>query len=516
MMTLRFSLAFAAVCAFAQPPFGFPPPPGGFPKGFPGPGGPGGGRGFPGMEERKVLKDYDKDGDKHLNAEERAAARAALAKDARPMRPPRFGREPEEPPKPGPALRPDQVRSYGKEPLYDPNVLRTVFLQFENPDWEKELSDFHGTDVDVPAKVTVDGKTYDGVGVRFRGASSYMMVGEGRKRSLNLSLDYVGKDQRLYGYKTLNLLNSHQDPTFLRAVLYLQAAREYVPAPKANYMRVAINGESWGVYINVEQFNSDFVEEWFPGENGARWKVPGRPGARGGGLSYLGESVAEYKRHYEIKSKDDARSWAALIQFTKVLNETPPEQLEAALKPLLDVDGALKFLALEKVFGNNDGYWTRASDYSIYLDAKGRFHILPHDVNETFAPPERFGPGRGPESGNEPVEEDLSIFAGEKDPNKALLHRLLAVPALRERYPGFVRQIAAKWLDWARLEPLAKRYQALILNDIRTDTRKLESTEAFTKAVAERTQGRGFGPFGGRERESIKEFVERRRAFLLK
>ena len=31
--------------------------------------------------------------------------------------------------------------------------------------------DFHGTDVEVPAKLIVDGKTYDDVGVYFRGAS---------------------------------------------------------------------------------------------------------------------------------------------------------------------------------------------------------------------------------------------------------------------------------------------------------------------------------------------------------
>jgi hypothetical protein len=35
--------------------------------------------------------------------------------------------------------------------------LRTLFLEFENADWEKELSDFHGTDVEVPAKLIVDG-----------------------------------------------------------------------------------------------------------------------------------------------------------------------------------------------------------------------------------------------------------------------------------------------------------------------------------------------------------------------
>src|SRR6185503_12115071 len=58
--------------------------------------------------------------------------------------------------------------------------------------------------------------------------------------------------------------------------------------------------------------------------------------------------------------------------------------------------GALKFLALENVLINNDGYWIRTSDYNIYQDAKGVFHVFPHDANETFARPGGPGFGRGP------------------------------------------------------------------------------------------------------------------------
>ena len=52
---------------------------------------------------------------------------------------------------------------------------------------------------------------------------------------------------------------------------------------------------------------------------GARWKVPGSPNGRGS-LTYLGDDAAPYKKIYEIKSKDDAKSWADLAKFCKVLN----------------------------------------------------------------------------------------------------------------------------------------------------------------------------------------------------
>lgn len=508
-------------------------PPGG--PGFDGPppgfnGGPrGGGFGGPGpmQEHRKVLEQFDKDGDKHLNAAERKAAREFLAHETSegrgPRRPGGFrGRnQNQEPPSPGPKLTPAQVKTFPDAPLYDSKTLRTVFLEFEDADWEKELAEFFHTDVDVPAKLLVDGKTLNDVGVHFRGASSFFMVGEGRKRSLNLSLDYVHDEQRLGGYRTLNLLNSHEDPTFLRTVLYCQIARNYLPAPKANFMRVVINGESWGIYVNSQQFNKEFVKDWFGTTKGARWKVQGSPRGRGG-LEYLGETAASYQKIYSIKSKDDPKSWAALIRLCKTLNQTPASELEKALEPMLDVDGALKFLALENVFINDDGYWIRSSDYNIYLDEKGRFHILPHDVNETFSLPGGPGFGGGPGGGGgrggggggpriKGVELDPLVAAN--DASKPLLSKLLAVSSLRKRYLGYVREIASQWLDWNKLNPLIQQFAALIGPDIKTDTRKLDPTEEFTRGIAS-TSEEETGP-GPRRPISLKNFVEQRRTFLL-
>ena len=63
-----------------------------------------------------------------------------------------------------------------------------------------------------------------------------------------------------------------------RPPLFCDVAREYLPAPKANFVRVVVNGESWGLYVNTEQFNKDFIKEWYGTTKGARWKVPGSPG----------------------------------------------------------------------------------------------------------------------------------------------------------------------------------------------------------------------------------------------
>lgn len=196
-----------------------------------------------------------------MNLAERQAARAALAPQ-RPDPSPTSGSDGslsgsavpgrDRPiPRPGPRLTPTEVPARPNAPLYGADTLRTFFLEFESPDWEQELADFHNTDVEVTARLVVDGRTYPDVGVRFRGQSSYHSVPAGLKRSLNLSLDFVHQDQNLGGYRTFNLLNSHGDPTFLRTVLYHHIARNYLPAPQANFVRVVINGECWGVYWTV-------------------------------------------------------------------------------------------------------------------------------------------------------------------------------------------------------------------------------------------------------------------------
>lgn len=508
----------------------------------PGPGGMGMGA------ERKILAQFDKDKDKRLNATERQEARAwletqpATGPGGRGGRGGPMGRGGMAPGSPGAKVAPADVKTYGTEPLYDPSVLRTLFFQFENTDWEKELMAFNNTDVEVPATLVVDGKTYKNVGIHFRGASSFFGVPEGLKHSINVALDFVDEKQTLLGYKTLNLLNSHEDPTLLRTVLYLQAAREYVPAPKANYVRVVMNGESWGIYPSAQQYNTTLVTEAFKMTGGARWKVPGSPGARGG-LEYLGDDPAAYKRAFEIKSKDDPKAWADLVQLCKVLNTTPPDQLEKALAPILDVDGALRFLAVDATLVNNDGYWTRASDYSIYQDPKGIFHVFPHDANETFGPgggrggmggPMFIAPGGDPgRAGGQPPPgvqgppppgvqfqpmggqrpggpggrgggpmmgggAELDPLVGLEDSTKPLRSKLLAVPALRAKYMTYVKQIATKWLDWNTLGPLVQKYQAMIATDVKADTRKLNSFEEFQSGV-----------------EVLKAFAEKRRAYLL-
>ena len=91
----------------------------------------------------------------------------------------------------------------------------------------------------------------------------------------------------------------------------------------------------------------------------------------------------------------------------------------------------------------------------------------------------------------------------------------LAVPALRARYLGYGKDIAANWLVWSKLAPLAQQWQALIGADVKSDTRKLFSTEAFTRSLTVDNFEPGFGPTAPPSM-SLKNFVEQRHEYLVK
>ena len=436
-------------------------------------------------QNRLVVAQFDADKDGRLNAAERQAARQALGPSGA-GRVGRFGGS-RTPASPGVRLAPGDVRNYPDAPLYDAATLRTFFIEFENKeDWEAELVAFNNTDVDVPATVTVDGRVYTDVGIHFRGNSSFA-VGDGYKRSLALAFNFVHDDQAIGGYRVLNFLNANTDPTFMRTVLSMHIARQYIPSPKANFVRVVINGENWGVYANAQQFNKDFLVDNFNTKKGTRWKVP-QGGRSGGGFTYQGDDVSRYNSTFQIKTKDEPEAWTALIDLAKTIDTTPAESLEAALASRLDIESFLRFIALDNAMVSADAFFQRASDYELYRHPDGRFHFVFHDANEMFS-----------------TRVDVSPLVSQNDTTKPILAKVLAVPALRAKYLSYVREIADKSFDWNVVGPIVKQYRELIADDVARDTRKLFSTEEFVRTTAD-------DPTYG----TLRNFFEGRRTFLLR
>ena len=339
---------------------------------------------------------FDTNADDRLDRQERDLAREAIPPKT-PRR--RRGGRPEmdrgdETPRPETlpgALRidaadPKSVPRLEGTGLYDRDVLHTLFLEFPEDDWHQEMVTFHGTDVEVPARLILDGRPIGEVGVSYRGNTSFDMPA---KKSFGISIDAYDDDLRLDGLRTLNLLNANGDQSMMREVIFSNIASEYLPAPRANFIRVVVNGVYLGVYANIEQINKDFTKIHHDTRKGVRWKVP--PDFSGGGaLAYHGDDRTDYQRRYELKTGSaGAEDWSALIELCRILKETPDEKLEETLPKHLDVHEAIAFLAIDNAFVDSDGYYSRGSDYYIFRDPDGIFHLVHYDNNETF------GGGRG-------------------------------------------------------------------------------------------------------------------------
>ncbi|MHC4078082.1 MAG: hypothetical protein ACYST0_06535, partial [Planctomycetota bacterium] len=151
------------------------------------------------LQRTRLVERFDADKNGWLDSKERAAARKWVRENLR-RRGGFFGRRgrdsaqdaAEDTAQQARAERvilPMQVPHYPEKKLYDPKVLRTIFLSFPQKDWREELADFYRTDVDVPAVMVIDGKKYPDVGVRYRGTSSYLLVPATSKKPLNISVD---------------------------------------------------------------------------------------------------------------------------------------------------------------------------------------------------------------------------------------------------------------------------------------------------------------------------------------
>jgi len=390
--------------------------------------------------------------------------------------------------------------------LYDETVLRTLELTFQQSDWYQQLQANYSSQTDLMADLEVNGVVYPSVGVRFRGYSSYNSIGSSQKKPFNISLDAFVPGQRLQGYKTLNLNNGFRDPTFVREVLCYHVFRNYLPCAKANWVILKINGENWGVYINVEQINKDMMREWFVDEDGARYEADATlPTATSSGAALIwhGSATTPYENNYDLKN-NLPDPWAPLIDACDALNNTPTASLEAAVQPVLAVDAALWMLACNIVFVNPDSYLYFGHNYWIYHDPyHDRIQGLIHGLNMSLAATSLAGWSTS-------NRINFNLFYRETYTTRPLMNKLWAVPELRQRYLAHVRTLVDQWWDWSILGPRVATYQALIAAEVAADNKKLYPTSAFTSNVTQ-TYSQGFFS----SMTGLQELVDGRRPYLL-
>ena len=384
------------------------------------------------------------------------------------------------------------IRAIQTEGFYDPMCVRTIELTFEDTNWQSQLISNYSTGNEILGTLQFRDETIEGVGVRYKGNTSYQRV-NGEKKSVNISLDATHEDAGLEGLDTLNLNNAAGDQTLLREALYFNTMKKYAACPGAGFVQLNINGENWGVYSNAQQQDSPLIRQYFSSNDGDRWKSPsgtgsgagapgggGRPPGGGGGgggwssgdkaLLYLGDNPSTYENLYELKKQNSDNPWANLIHATDVLNNTPAGEFKTKVNEVLAVDSWLWFLVLENIFTDDDSYWHKGCDYMIYYEPEsGRLFPIEHDGNEAFNP--RYAL--------------LNPFDQETNVNRPVINKLLSVPEFRQRYIAHMRTVLENDFNPENLTVTIDRYVKTIETFIENDPKKDFNMTSFRSSISQ-------------------------------
>lgn len=369
--------------------------------------------------------------------------------------------------------------------LYDRNVLRTIDLQFAQPDWQTQLEDNKdaGTEQYISCDMTVDGVLYPNVGVRYKGNSSYWLATGSQKKPMSIDLNVFGVDQELMGHSKMVLNNQWSDSSLMREVVAYRVMGEYIPAPRANFVKVMINGANYGIFTSVEHLGADFCKDRFGSDDGFRYKAvppdfwpdtltpPPPPGDLA--LQDISSNMVRAERAYELKNRDgDPLHHVQLLDAIDTLNNTSSDFLLDELNPNFDTELAIRFLAANNVVVSLDAYYSSGRNYYLVEHPRhNQLQILPWDHNMAFG-----GYGGG---------TDHSPTAGKSDTDRPLLANLVKGPVLRQEYLWHVRNMAINGLDPVVLHAEIDAMAAMIDAEVQADTRLAMSYNQWTSGVSQ-------------------------------
>jgi spore coat protein H len=343
------------------------------------------------------------------------------------------------------------------------------------------------------AALSVDGKTVEKVGLRYKGNSTYLATARNLKRSLKVDIDRYDESARVLGQKTFNLHCGVMDATKGREALAYSIYRAAgVPAPRTAFAEVTLtvpgkyDKEFVGAYTLVENVDKNFLKLHYKTDKGLLMKPE-----RVRGLDHLGDDWARYQTTYQPKREATKDESKRVIEFTKLVNQGTDAQFDKEIGSYLDVDAFLRFMAATALVSNLDSFFTIGHNYCLYLHPEtNKFHFIPWDVDLSL--------GNFAFFGSADQQMDLSLVKPYAQ-NK-LADRLMANKDVAARSQQILKEVVAVFNKdklLAEIAVIEKTVKPLI--------------EKEQKAVSARKEpASGFGPGFGAAPPDLKTFVEKR------
>lgn len=360
-----------------------------------------------------------------------------------------------------PAVAQTDIPPFG--PAYIQDEIATIAITMQQVSVDEMLfgdPDYASTNP-FPAMVefqsSVEDSLFNFVAVRLRGNTSLSAP----KKSFKIDLNAFVDGQKYHDLEKLNVNANQNDPSLLRAGLSWNILRRMgLAGSRTSHVRVEINGDYMGAYLNTEHFDEEFVEEYYDKDDGNLYKClwPAT-------LEYISQEPDDYKfevngrRAYELKTNDEIDDYTDIAAFIDVLNNTPDANLQCALEEVFNVADFLKVQALDVVSGNWDGYAGNKNNFYLYHNPQtGLFEYIPYDLDNTW----------GIDWLNQDWEtRDPYTWSTEYRP---LYDRLMAVPEYRDWYTHYLRRMIDEWAHPDSVSAYLNPRHAMLLPEIQYDS----------------------------------------------
>ncbi|MBI9072651.1 MAG: CotH kinase family protein [Melioribacteraceae bacterium] len=391
--------------------------------------------------------------------------------------------------------------------FYDINTINSVEITFSESNWDYLLDNLvsEGNEERLLGTAVVNGITYDSVGVRYKGNSSYQP--NQVKNPLNIKLDYTIDGQEHEDYGTLKLANVYKDPSFVRETLSYEIARKYMPASLANYTKVYINGTYLGIYTNVQDVDKNFIRSNYFSSDNSFFKgelVNDSPQSNTKVWGYFGEDSSSYTNYFEIESDN---GWADLVNFLDVLNNDPE-----SVEEVLNVDRHLWMLAFDILLVNLDAPVNFGHNYYLYKDDAGKFNPIIWDLNESFG---IFSSLLGGNSLNTSGKQQLTPYLNSTNSNYPIINKILNDPTYKKMYVAHMKTIMSDYFESGLYRTRALEIQNIIASEVEKDPNKFYTYTDFRNNIENGISSGGGGAPGRNESIiGIAELMDARVTYL--
>ncbi|WP_347490236.1 CotH kinase family protein [Desulfoscipio sp. XC116] len=359
------------------------------------------------------------------------------------------------------------VKVYGDEYVtkyLQRDKVMQINIQVDETDWN-HIMDNSTAEEFVRATVTINDDVYPSVRIRPKGNSSLSSVAgsDSNRYSFKINFNDLVENQTMAGLTQLNLNNCFSDPSYMREYLSYQIFEEMgVAVPAFSYAAVSVNGEYFGLYLAVESILEPYLERNFGEITGDLYKSVGNT------LKYSGDSPSDYSG-LEVKSTLKNADWSKLTKMLEVLNNG------GDIEKYLDVDAALKYIAVSTALVNFDSYLGNFGHNYYLYEQNGVFTILPWDLNMSFG-----GFGFGGDTSRIYIDEPTQGALADRP----LIAKLLANEKYLQAYHAYLEQVAAKYLSGGYLEAETDRLYELISEYVRTDPTAFFTYEQFEQSIS--------------------------------